>query len=320
MSEKKKGQHWKKAMGAAAIGVAGAAAGGCEWLFRYAFTKEQWKLPHFLDEKIAGNEDMDQYQELVKAAEQELLAKPWEQVEIRSEDRLRLKGRFYPGEEGKKEVFLAVHGYRNRGTKEFALIHSYYDRIGASYLLIDQRACGDSEGEYMTYGVKESEDVIRWANWLINRCGEDCKIYLHGVSMGAATVLITAGKQLPKQIRGVIADCGYTSALDEFTWQLEHLMRIPAKPILRAVNRICKTRAGFDMRDASPLQAVGDSGIPHLFIHGDRDAFVPYEMMERLYQACKAPKTKVTVANALHARSYFVNKKLYEESLDLFLS
>ena len=304
----------------AAVSAAAAVAGGCQWLFQYAVARKQWPLPSFIEKLIQGNGEPDAYEILVQEAEEKLLEQPFEQAELFSKDGLRLKARFYPGEEGNKEVFLAVHGCRSRGTKEFCFLHSYYRKQGSSFLLIDLRACGASEGDYMTYGVKESEDVRLWIDWLLKRCGNDVHIFLHGISMGAATVLIAAGKPLPSQIKGVIADCSYTSAWDEFAYQLENSFHLPARFILALINQICRKKAGFDMHEASPQNAAGKSGIPHLYIHGEADAFVPYFMMKQLYNACQAPKIKCSIPKAVHARGYYTDTEAYETAVDRFVN
>lgn len=170
----------------------------------------------------------------------------------------------------------------------------------------------------MTYGVKESEDLRLWIAWLLGKCGSDSRIFLHGISMGAATVLMAAGKTLPKQVAGVVADCSYTSARDEFAYQLTTSFHLPAALVLALTNLISKKTADFDIREASPIKAAGRSGVPHLFIHGDADTYVPFEMMDKLYEACTAPKEKVVVKGAVHARSYHTDPELYEKSLERF--
>lgn len=310
--------------GALALGACGAGAGVVavsEWLFHFAIARKEWKLPDFFMKRF-GDWEGDPLQKELDAAEHAMLEQPCEMVELVSSDGLRLKARFYKGEEGNKEAFLAVHGFRCHGTREFCMIQSYYKKRGASYLVIDQRACGDSEGEYMTYGAKESEDVCQWAKWLVERLGEDCSIYLHGVSLGSATVMLAAALELPHQVKGVIADCGYTSAWEEFTHQIGHLTSGHGKWIISTVNEISKRKADFDIHDAAPIEAVAKAVIPHLFIHGDGDDFVPYRMMQELYDACALPegeKAKLTVEGAPHARSYNTNPEKYEEAVDLFL-
>lgn len=304
--------------GAGAVGTCAAVMGGCRWLFHYAIARKQWGLPGFITRRIEGNGEPDAYDEEVAKAEEELRKLPYEPIALISQDGKKLVGRFYQGEEGNRDVFLAVHGCRSRGTKEFCFLHNYYRKAGVSFLLIDLRACGDSEGDYMTYGVKESEDLMLWLSWLLGRCGADCRIFMHGVSMGAATVLMTAGKKLPEQVAGVIGDCSYTSAWDEFSYQLKTSFHLPEKPVLALTNRITKKEADFDMRKASPKEAGRRSEIPHLFIHGDKDDFVPFHMMDELYEACTAPKKKVVVEGAVHARAYHTNVELYEKSLDWF--
>lgn len=301
------------------LGAGAAVFGACLWLFNYAIERKQWNLHGVMYRLLEGNGEPDPYYQEVDRAEEELKKLPYEPVSLISMDGKKLKGRFYPGQEGVQDVFLAVHGCRNHGTREYSFLSSYYRKAGLPFLLIDLRACGDSEGDYMTYGWKESEDLLLWISWLIGKCGESCRIFLHGISMGAGTVLMTGDKELPEQVAGVVADCGYTSACDEFAYQMKKCFHMPvAAPILFLTNLISKEKAGFDIRKAAPIEAVKTCKVPHLFIHGDKDDYVPYYMMDQLYEACNARKWKVTVPGAVHARSYYVNPELYEESLEKF--
>lgn len=302
-----------------ALGAGAAVFGACRWLFNYAIERKRWNLHGVMYRLLEGNGEPDPYYQEVDRAEEELKKIPYEPVSLISMDGKKLKGRFYPGQEGVQDVFLAVHGCRNHGTREYSFLSSYYRKAGVPFLLIDLRACGDSEGDYMTYGWKESEDLLLWISWLIGKCGESCRIFLHGISMGAGTVLMTGDKELPEQVAGVVADCGYTSACDEFAYQIKKCFHMPmAAPILFLTNLISKKKAGFDIRKAAPIEAVKTCKVPHLFIHGDKDDYVPYYMMDELYEACNARKWKVTVPGAVHARSYYVNPELYEESLEKF--
>lgn len=302
-----------------ALGAGAAVLGACRWLFNYAIERKRWNLHGVMYRLLEGNGEPDPYYQEVDRAEEELEKIPYEPVSLISIDGKKLKGRFYPGQEGVQDVFLAVHGCRNHGTREYSFLSSYYRKAGVPFLLIDLRACGDSEGDYMTYGWKESEDLLLWISWLIGKCGESCRIFLHGISMGAGTVLMTGDKELPEQVAGVVADCGYTSACDEFAYQIKKCFHMPmAAPILFLTNLISKKKAGFDIRKAAPIEAVKTCKVPHLFIHGDKDDYVPYYMMDELYEACNARKWKVTVPGAVHARSYYVNPELYEESLEKF--
>lgn len=302
-----------------ALGAGAAVLGACRWLFNYAIERKRWNLHGVMYRLLEGNGEPDPYYQEVDRAEEELKKIPYEPVSLISIDGKKLKGRFYPGQEGVQDVFLAVHGCRNHGTREYSFLSSYYRKAGVPFLLIDLRACGDSEGDYMTYGWKESEDLLLWISWLIGKCGESCRIFLHGISMGAGTVLMTGDKELPEQVAGVVADCGYTSACDEFAYQIKKCFHMPmAAPILFLTNLISKKKAGFDIRKAAPIEAVKTCKVPHLFIHGDKDDYVPYYMMDELYEACNARKWKVTVPGAVHARSYYVNPELYEESLEKF--
>lgn len=152
-------------------------------------------------------------------------------------------------------------------------------------------------------GWPERRDVVRWCQQLIAEDPE-AEIVLYGVSMGAATVMMASGEaDLPVQVRCVIEDCGYTSVWDEFSGQLKELFGLPPFPVLNAADLVCRIRAGYSITEASALRQVERSVTPTLFIHGEEDTFVPFWMLEELYQAASCEKEKLAVPGAAHAES-----------------
>ena len=183
----------------------------------------------------------------------------------------------------------------------------------------EHRGCGESDGKFLGYGTHESKDTLLWLEYARKRFPE-LNIYLYGVSMGGATVLMMSDKINDPAVKGVIADCSYTSAWDEFSYQLKTSFHLPNFPMLHTCNLICRLICGYDFRDASPVKAVSNSSLPVLFIHGAADDFVPQFMQDELYAVCPTRKEKLTVDGAVHARSYYTDPAAYESAMESFIA
>lgn len=238
---------------------------------------------------------------------------------ITSDDGLRLVAAcFRPKLEHTHRWAVLVHGYGRN--KEYTWDYAEeYLREGYVTLSPDLRGAGESEGQYLTMGAKESDDLKLWVEEILRRDPE-AKIVLHGVSMGAATVMMASAKELPPNVVAAVEDCGYTSAYEMFTEQLDVLFGLPEVPIMPCVDIVCWHKTGASLSFPSPLTAVSRSGLPMLFIHGDEDRLVPYRMMETLYDASGASvKAKVTVPGVGHADAMPTDKKAYFERIFEFL-
>ena len=224
-----------------------------------------------------------------------------DQWTITSRDGLKLVATHFSPKADSKHWVILVHGYGRNQCFVWDYAAEYIKR-GYHVLTPDLRAAGRSEGKYLTMGVKESDDVTLWAE-KITRRDASAQIALHGISMGAATVMLAAAKQ-PKNVTAVIEDCGYTSAYDMFTVQLQKLFGLPEFPIMKCVDIVSRIKTGAAISEAAPLQSVAHTTVPMLFIHGDADALAPCGMMEKLYDASSAPvKEKMIVPGAGHADS-----------------
>ena len=198
-----------------------------------------------------------------------------------------------------------------------AYAENFYD-MGYNVMIPDLRAHGESEGYYIGMGWDDRNDIINLIEYIIAEDGK-AEIVLFGVSMGAATVMMVSGEKLPSNVKAVVEDCGYTSAWDQFAYQLKTLFNLPKFPMMNIADIICKIRAGYFISDASAIKQVKKTSIPTLFIHGDSDSFVPFEMQEKLYDACSAEKEKVVIEGATHARAAYTNPELYWLSVENFL-
>ena len=183
----------------------------------------------------------------------------------------------------------------------------------------DARAHGDSEGVYIGFGCLDRKDALGWIDWAVQNCGEDIEILLHGISMGAATVLMASGLSLPPQVKGIVSDCGFTSPKEVFTHVLKTMYHLPAFPVIQGADLINKKLAGYGMDECNAKREVEKADRPILFIHGSKDTFVPVEMCHEIYEHCASPKKKLIVEGAAHGESYFKNMKAYEEALDEFI-
>jgi len=239
---------------------------------------------------------------------------PRERMEIISHDGKRLVGYYYEYAKG-APIEILFHGYQGDGERDLSGGIDRCFRIGRSAIIVDQRAHGESEGYVCTFGIKERLDCLAWVDHLIKRFGDNVKIILTGVSMGAATVMMAAGEPLPKNVVSVLADCGFSSP-KEIIIKVIKDMRLPAELLYPFVKLGARIFGGFNLEETSPMDAVKKSTIPIIFIHGDADAFVPHYMSRALYDACSSKyKSFVTIEGAGHGLAFPVNKEKYLSAL-----
>lgn len=250
-----------------------------------------------------ANEAERRFQDMVAEGRAWVEGHPGERVSVTSFDGLRLQGLYFPADRPRACVLL-FHGYRSTGLRDFGLLIPYYHDSGFSVLAVDQRACGESEGTYITFGVKERQDVLAWARYMDGRLGGQVPLVLEGLSLGAATVMMAADLPLPASVRGIIADCGFTSPWDIIAHCARLWYRLPAFPLVHLLSAYTRLRAGFGYRDCSTLDTLARSSLPVLFIHGGEDRFVPTYMTEQNYEAAAGWKRKRVVPGAGHAMSY----------------
>lgn len=247
-----------------------------------------------------------------------LLAQPQDEVSIKSHDGLTLCGVFYPAHCKKAErTILCVHGFYSYGLHDFGAVAEFYLNNQCNMLVIDHRAHGKSEGKYRTFGVKERLDVVDWAQWLVNRDAET-PIYLDGISMGCSTVLMACSMLLPKQVVGVIADCGYTSPKEIFTHVLKLWFHLPAFPVLPIAGIFCRLFAGFSIQEDT-RRHIADLKLPIMFFHGADDNFVPTYMSQHNYDACSSPHKSIKITEkAGHGESYLMDRPGCEQHIQDF--
>ena len=248
----------------------------------------------------------------------ELKACPYEEVTILSHDGLRLYGQFYRfSDQNRLEILF--HGWRSNGLRDSCGGAKMARDAGYNLLIVDQRAHGKSEGNALSFGILEKYDCLSWVNYAVERFGADVRILLGGVSMGASTVLMASALELPPQVRGITADCGYSSP-EAILRKVCRDRGIPDRlgyPFLAMSARLF---GGFrlDPKD-SAVEAVRHAKVPVMIMHGEADEFVPFEMCHEIFDACAAPeKELVTIPNAEHGMSYFFDTETYSRRVVAF--
>lgn len=245
-----------------------------------------------------------------------VLNQPQEKVTIKSFDGLTLRGRLLMGV-GDKRMLLLVHGYRSAALWDFPSVVRFYRKLGCSVLLIDQRACGESEGRYIGFGALERYDVQRWA-WYLNSRFPEIPLYMDGVSMGSTTVMLSLGLDLPDTLRGAIADCGFTSPFEIMRHVQKSSFPHSGSWVVQGVRLMLMLFAHYDPAGCSTLDALKSCKVPLLLIHGDSDKFVPVEMTIANYNACASEKKMIIVPGAGHGESYVLDRPGCEKALREF--
>ena len=247
----------------------------------------------------------------------EIRALPHENLSITSHDGLTLRAKYYEYKKG-APIEILFHGYR--GTSERDLcggVHRCF-HLERNALIVDQRAAGESDGHVITFGIKERFDCIKWVEYAIEKFGEDSKIIITGISMGAATVMMALGERLPRQVVSALADCGYTSPCEIIKKVLRD-MHLPTFIFYPAIKLGAKIFGRFDLEECTPRECVAKSDLPIIFIHGEDDAFVPCEMSRELHLVSLAQKKMLyTVEGAGHGLAFPKDRVGYYKALGEF--
>lgn len=300
--------------GAAGIGICGAV--GNYFVNSYLSKKGIAKLqqgPGMLDEEtqkiLHSSDESIESIEFYRSTCHRMITTP-------SADGLNLHAICY---DNPSEIYVIFcHGFTGDPNSDNVFAKRYYD-MGFNVLLPYSRAHGKSEHKYCSMGYFERFDIVEWTKY-ITRINPAAKIFLHGVSMGSATVMMATGEKLPDTVKGCIADCGFTSLYDLYSTMINNLFPKFALPlILNSANTVAKAKIGFDFKDAAPIKAVAKSVTPTLFIHGEKDDFVPFSMLYPIYNSASCEKQKLVVPDSAHAISELVNPELYWSTVSDFI-
>lgn len=284
------------------------------WLFCFAFVRRNDSDIDNLDAK--HNQFLTEYKDIIKSGMNYIDNTPYSWVFTKSFDGLKLAARYFPIKDSHRTIIL-FHGYRSSAKRDFSCAVKMYCSMGLNVLLIDQRSHGKSEGRIITFGVKERYDALTWVDFVLKNYGNDTDIFLAGMSMGATTVLLSAGLNLPKNVKGIIADCGFTSPIAIIKKVSRQAFHISGFIVLPIMDFFCRIFGRFSIKGISTTDALAKSKTPIIMFHGTKDNFVPMEMSRENFDAAGCEKQLFLVENADHGFSYFfdtrgVTEKVYE--------
>ncbi|MBQ3792195.1 MAG: alpha/beta hydrolase [Clostridia bacterium] len=278
-----------------------------------AMDREEPKAVRKIKERNYTRSDLRKTEEELKDQREKLRNLDFEEAEILSKDGLRLVGHYYEVPNAKRTV-VAVHGWRSFWDRDFCGSYQFMFDNGCNVLFIEQRGQGKSEGDYMTFGLMERYDVQSWVLWLEEHHPSDLPIFLIGISMGATSVLMASALELPKRVHGIIADCGFTSPKDIRKHVTEANLHLSFALHQSFVDHFSREKTSQD-NSYSTEDALRETTIPVLLIHGSSDSFVPVEMTYRNYQACASEKRLLIVPGATHGLSFIKEPEKYKKTV-----
>lgn len=270
--------------------------------------KDYYKLPNDPTFKTFEKEILNDITEVMKY--------PFKEYKIKSFDGLTLYARYFEYDPN-APMEIMFHGYRGNSTRDLSTGVKRAFICKRNALLVDQRASGKSEGHVISFGIKERLDCLEWAKFASKEFGEDKKIIITGISMGAATVLMASSLDLPKNVIGVLADCGYNKPEDIIKKVIID-MKLPPKIFYPFIKLGARLYGKFNIEETSPYECVQKSKLPIIFFHGGKDSLVPCDMSIKLYNACISEKKLVTIEDAEHGISYLANPEKYVDELNKF--
>ncbi len=293
----------------------------CGFFFVLAFRRKEPKLA----DKVFGgpkqDPDNDYRKKLMEKNNAWLASRKTADFNMPSEDGLELHATMIWAESDHHKTVIMIHGFRASGTNDFPWLMRYYHNQGFNVLLVDDRAHGLSEGNWLGFSWLDRRDLVGWARLIVSLLGEEEKILLHGLSMGGAAVMMASGEaDLPVQVKAIVEDCGFSTTLDQFRHVFPDKLAILREPVLAVDSFICKLFRGYYFSEASSLKQLEKDTRPMLFIHGGSDTFVPTQMVYENYYACSGPKEIYICEDAEHAMSYFHDSAAYEKKVSEFLS
>lgn len=230
----------------------------------------------------------------------------------------RIHALYLPNPQPTDKTVVIAHGYHGNGQSMMAYAKIFQD-LGFNILLPDNRAHGESSGEWINFGWLDRLDYRDWCLELVDQLGQDCEIILFGVSMGGAIVMMMSGEDLPPQVEGIIEDCGYSTLHEQLAYRAKVEFRLPAFPVIPIASMINHALLGFGVNDVNSLKALQKNTRPIFFIHGEKDTYVPTTMCYENFNATSAPKDMWIVPNADHAEAMAVDPVEYQQRICQFL-
>ena len=265
---------------------------------------------------LPNNEIFNNFKPLIVSDIENARKMEFKEFSIKSYDGLILYGKYFESFKN-APIEIMFHGYRGDGERDLSTGIRRAKECERNVLIIDQRGHGKSEGHTISFGIKERFDCLSWINLVIKDFGDDVEIILTGISMGAATVMMASNLELPKNVKGILADCGYDTPKNIIKKYISD-MHLPANIFYPFVKLGALLFGHFNVDSASPLESVKNAKVPIIFIHGECDTFVPCSMSKKLYDACTSKKHLTIIKNAEHGISYLFDPVLYVTELENF--
>lgn len=257
----------------------------------------------------------DQFAPQIRERSEAMKQLPSEEVSIRSEDGLQLAGSYYHFRDG-APLAIFFHGYRSSAIRDFCGGFYFYRDEGFNLLLVDQRGNGRSEGNAITFGIRERWDCLAWARYAARRW-PDTPVVLLGISMGASTVLMASDLPLPHQVKGILGDCGFSAPKDILS-TVAASRGFPRDLSYFLLKSGARLFGGFDLDTISAADALHRTKLPVILIHGEADGYVPCRMSLTCFDACGGPARLLTVPGAEHGMSFFVDQEGYTRAVSRF--
>ncbi|MDO5399929.1 MAG: alpha/beta hydrolase [Eubacteriales bacterium] len=288
--------------------------GGAWYAYRKAFYSPYKKREYLHAPDLARCQAYREDMERIFVA---LADSPFEAVSVCSQDGLKLTGRYYHLRSG-APVDICFHGYRSSPLTDLCCYCELAARLGHNLLLVDQRAHGGSQGRTITMGIRERQDVLSWVDFVLERFGQQTRLLLYGISMGASTVLMASELGLPENVRAIIADCPYSTP-KKIIRRVSEKMGFPGWLSWHLAVLGAKLFGGFDLRESDPVRAAANTEAPILLLHGEADGFVPCEMSGDIQNANRAMIEKYTFPGADHGISYLSDPDRYRHIVTEFI-
>lgn len=215
-----------------------------------------------------------------------------------------------------KRFVVISHGYTysHHGSIKYAKMMM---KLGFNVVLYDHRYHGASGGVNSTLGYYEKDDLKTVIDHLFKNYGSDIYLGTYGESMGSSTCLLEQKED--SRVRFVVSDAGFSSLKPLIIREIKHkklssfLFYGIAKMFVWLISRA-------NLSKVNPIEAIQESKIPMMFVHGKLDDFIPYQDALDMYESYGGPKRLFLAENkAYHARSYYYNQELYFSKLKEFV-
>jgi len=271
----------------------------------------------WLDAMAMKGTSYEKFEKLIHNSDQWLKEHCAQDLYIQSDDGLKLHGFWIPAENAKGTVLLA-HGYRSTVLVDFGKAMMLYHDLGYNVLLPQQRSHGESQGKLITFGVKESRDMLKWLEYHNSALGS-YRVILSGLSMGASTMMFLADQDLPENVKGMIVDCGFSSPAEIISSVFKNAMHFSAAPVIWITDICARIFGGFSLYEKDSRKILRNNKLPIIMIHGKADEFVPCYMTQQGYDCCAGEKQLLLVDEAGHGLSFLYAPQEYIQMVKQFL-